>query len=218
MEKKPIKFGIVGLGRGKGLIVDSLRDPDVQLTAICDRNPEKLQAAQEYFAKEQVTDLILCDNYDDLLKTDIDAVIIATDAVCHVPYAVQALEAGKHVLSEIPAVNSLEEAKLLKKAVSAHPELKYMTAENGCYLGFIQAWKKMYADGKFGDIVYAEAEYLHAPDPATIRPEKYARDHWRNWNPAVKYCTHELGPLLYIMDDHCVSVSCMVPDVVYNPY
>lgn len=217
MEKKPIKFGIVGLGRGKGLIVDSLHDPDVQLTAICDRNPEKLQAAQEYFAKEQVTDLILCDNYDDLLKTDIDAVIIATDAVCHVPYAVQALEAGKHVLSEIPAVNSLEEAKLLKKAVSAHPELKYMTAENGCYLGFIQAWKKMYADGKFGDIVYAEAEYLHAPDPETFQDTSLDPDHWRTWNPAVKYCTHELGPLLHVMDDRCVSVCCMVPDAVYDP-
>lgn len=218
MEKRIIKFGIVGLGRGLNLMLDSLEEPNLQLTAICDRNPEKLEEAKKTLAEKKITGFSCHACFEELLTADVDAVVIATDAVCHVPYAVKALEAGKHVLSEIPAVNSLEEAKLLKKTVMAHPELKYMTAENDCFLGFIQAWKKMHEDGKFGDIVYAEAEYFHARDPKDITPEAYAENHWRNWNPAVKYCTHELGPLLYIMDDRCVSVSCMVPDVIYNPY
>lgn len=218
MEKRIVKFGIVGLGRGLSLMWDSLHEPQVRLTAICDRNPEKLKTACEKLTKGNVTGFACFERFEDLLKADIDAVVIATDAVCHVPYAVLAMEAGKHVLSEIPAVNSLEEAKLLKRTVSAHPELKYMTAENDCFLGFIQAWKKMHDDGRFGEVVYAEAEYLHAQDPEKIKAEDYKADHWRAWNPAVKYCTHELGPLLYIMDDRCVSVTCMVPDVTYNPY
>lgn len=218
MDKKIVKFGIVGLGRGMSLMLDSLHEPDLQLTAICDRNPEKLKEACQTLAKENITGFACCESFEQLLKEDVDAVVIATDAVCHVPYAVQAMEAGKHVLSEIPAVNSLEEAKLLKKTVSAHPELKYMTAENDCYLGFIEAWKKMYEDGKFGDVVYAEAEYLHATEPGKFKEENYTGNHWRTWNPAVKYCTHELGPLLYVMNDRCVSVCCMVPDTVYNPH
>ena len=165
-----------------------------------------------------ITDILCYENYEDFLGADTDAVLIATDAVMHVPFVIRALERGKHVISEIPAVNSLEEAKALKKAVDAHPTLKYMCAENDCYLGYIEAWKRMYEDGKFGDIIYAEAEYLHAEDYRKFKEEDYKSNHWRNYNPAIKYCTHDLGPLLYIMDDKVTSVTCMVPDVHYNPY
>ena len=129
------------------------------------------------------------------------------------------MEAGKHVISEIPAVNSIEEAKQLKAVVAAHPELKYMCGENCCYWGNLQAWKTMYNDGKLGETVYAESEYFHSvADPKNFDEKKYPKDHWRSFNPAIKYLTHNLGPLLYIMNDRCVSVSCMVPDVKYNPY
>ena len=76
----------------------------------------------------------------------------------------------------------------------------------------------MYEDGKFGQIVYAESEYLHAEDYKSFKEEDFPAQHWRTFNPAIKYITHNLGPLLYIMDDKCVSVSCMEPDVRYNPY
>ena len=128
------------------------------------------------------------------------------------------MDRGLHVLSEIPTVNSIEEAKMLKNAVKSHPELKYMTGENCCYWAFIQAWKNMYDEGKLGTAVYAEAEYIHGSDIREKTQADYDPNHWRYFNPAIKYLTHDLGPLLYIMDDQCVSVSCMQPDELYNPY
>jgi predicted dehydrogenase len=129
-----------------------------------------------------------------------------------------ALEAGKHVLSEIPSIETLEEVKILRDAVKAHPELKYMAGENCFYWHFIQEWKKMYEEGRFGEILYAESEYLHAAHPDEIKPYN-PENHWRRYNPAITYLTHNLGPLLYIMDDYCVSVSCMAPDAArYNQY
>jgi predicted dehydrogenase len=85
------------------------------------------------------------------------------------------MEAGKHVLSEIPSVNSLEEAYELKAVVTAHPDLIYMAAENCCYWAFIETWKKMHERGEFGDIVYAEAEYLHAKNPDEFAPPSMGR-------------------------------------------
>ena len=73
----------------------------------------------------------------------------------------------------------------------------------------------MHDNGKFGEIVYAESEYLHADDYRELKP--ISKDHWRSFNPAIKYLTHNLGPLLYIMEDKCVSVSCMAPDILYDP-
>ena len=217
--EKTIKFGVVGLGRGLRVMSEIVGEDNVLLAAICDSNPQKRKDALAHFETLGVKDLPCFADYEEMLKADIDAVYIATDAICHVPFAVKALEAGKHVLSEIPAVNSLEEAQILKETVMAHPELKYMTGENCCYWGNLQAWKTMYDEGKLGQTVYAESEYFHSvADFRAFKEENYPKDHWRSFNPAIKYLTHNLGPLLYIMNDRCISVSCMVPDVKYNPF
>ncbi|MBE6590383.1 MAG: Gfo/Idh/MocA family oxidoreductase [Ruminococcaceae bacterium] len=219
MNEKVVRLGVVGLGRGFSVAKDVLGEAGVKLVAICDRDSQKIEGALKYLAERGVADVKCYSDFDQMVPdTDIDAVFIATDAICHVPYAIRALDAGKHVLSEIPAVNSVEEARALKAAVKRHPELKYMTGENCCYWAFIQMWKQMYDEGRLGEAIYAESEYIHSRDWREMKPEDYPKEHWRYFNPAIKYLTHNLGPLLYIMDDHCVSVSCMTPDVKYNPY
>ncbi len=214
-----VKLGVVGLIRGRQVAGEIIGEEGVTLRAICDRNPETLESAGDYFINERKLENLLCfDSFDDIINSDIDAIYIATDADCHVPYVIRALEAGKHVISEIPAVASYEEAVQLKEAVKRHPKLKYMAAENCFYWAFIEAWKSMYEQGKFGKAVYAESEYLHAVDFHNIKEENYPADHWRTHFPAIKYLTHNLGPLLYIMDDKCVSAVCIEPDIKYNPY
>ena len=221
MEKKVVKLGVVGLKRGGYVAGMVIGDDNVVIRAIADKNPETLKKCKENYEKKGVKDLLCFDNYEDLLKTDIDAVYIATDKPLHTKHTIMALEAGKHVISEIPAVETVEEAKLLRDAVKAHPNLKYMAGENCFYWAFIEAWKKMREDGKFGDILYAESEYLHCgkPNPDNAKPKTTNLDHWRVSLNAITYLTHNLGPLLYIMDDECVSVSCMAPTAAkYNAH
>ncbi len=219
MSEQIVKLGVVGLGRGAYVAKFMVGEKNVQIRAICDKNEEKLADAKILFTEEKkVADLLCFSDYDEMLRSDIDAVYIATDAIYHVPFVIKALEAGKHVLSEIPTVNSLEEAKQLRAAVKSHPHLKYMAGENCCYWAFIDAWKQMYEEDLLGEAIYAESEYLHADDFKKMKPEDYPPEHWRSFNPSIKYLTHNLGPLLYIMKDRCVSVTCMEPTVQYNPY
>lgn len=218
MKKKVVKLGVVGLKRGAYVAWTLIGDENVVIRAIADCDPVTLQACKEDYAKNGVSDLLCFESIEELLKSDIDAVYIATDKPLHTKHTIMALDAGKHVLSEIPVIETLQEAELLRAAVNAHPELKYMAAENCFYWEFIQEWKKMHEEGRFGDILYAESEYLHAAHPDEIKPFS-PENHWRRYNPAITYLTHNLGPLLYIMDDYCVSVSCMAPTVAkYNPY
>lgn len=221
MENKIVKLGVVGLKRGMDVALEVAKDNNVAIKAVCDISESAINNAKIGLKNVGVSDYTTFNNYEDMLaNADIDAVYIATDAVCHVPYVEKALDAGKHVISEIPVVNSVEEAKTLKAAVKRHPELKYMAGENCFYWAFIQAWRSMYVDGKIGEAVYAESEYLHSEDYKKIEAPKTEKDknHWRMYNPAIKYLTHNLGPLLHIMDDKCVSVSCMNCDSNYNPY
>ncbi len=216
---KTVKLGVVGLGRGKDVTIEVINEKNIKLTAVCDIDPQKLEKAVEDYKKAGFKDFESYSTFDEMIeKADVDAVFIATEAIYHVPYVIKALDSGKHVLSEIPAVNSVEEAKRLKAAVLRHPELKYMTGENCCYWAFIEAWKSMYDEGKLGQAIYAESEYIHGSDIREKTQADYDSNHWRYFNPAIKYLTHNLGPLLYIMDDECVSVSCMQPDELYNPY
>ena len=211
-----VRLGVIGLRRGLNVVKEVANEPGVVITAVCDRKPEAVANAVKILGNRGVCDLKTYENFEEFLTGPIDAVYIATDATDHVSYVMKALAAGKHVLSEIPAVSSLEEAHLLRQAVESHPELKYMAAENCFYWNFIEAWKKMYEAGKLGTTVYAEAEYLHSRDYREIQTKNLPEGHWRRFFPAIKYITHDLGPLLHIMDDRCVSVSCMVPDVCYN--
>jgi len=219
-EKKIARVAVVGLGRGLSLAEGLIKTKQGKLAAICDLMPERRERGIEFCRKHNVTDYAVYENYEQVLASDVDAVILATDAPLHTPMAIKALEAGKHVLSEIPAVYSVEDIKNLKAAVKAHPEAKYFCGENCCYWAFIEAWKKMHEDGLFGAISYAEGEYLHTSEiiPPTAEEQGMYKTGWRKQLDAIVYLTHDLGPLLYIMDDKCVSVSCMVPDPVYNPY
>ncbi len=221
MNKKTVKLGVVGLKRG--LVAKQIIKFDgVELRAICDRDENTLQKAAAEISEEQARvgktyPVSAFSSFDELIESDIDAVYIATEADKHVPYVVKAMEAGKHVISEVPAIDSLEEARILKECVTSHPELKYMLAENCFYWAFLETWRQMYRDGMLGEAVYAEGTYLHGMDWMKKQPSIFKDKSWRDNYPAIKYLTHSLGPILDIIDDRCVSVSCMMPDVEYNP-
>jgi predicted dehydrogenase len=207
MEK--IKLGVIGLGpRGTYLFGLAAKDPAVVPAAVCDLIPEKMDAMCERLAPaapRKYTD------YREMLASDIDAVIVATGVDTHADIAADCLYAKKHVLCEIPNIASVEQAKTLLTACRENPEAKFMVAENCCYWAFIQSWKKMYEDGMLGDIVFAEADYLH--EARSFMPEDSLT--WRSHMPAVTYLTHDLGPLLYILGDTCDEISGFTPGI--NP-
>ena len=212
MDKR-LKVGVVGLRRGRSLLSDMLLMSEVEVKVICDKDKERLESCEEWLKNEKKIEGFECiDNFEDVLNSDIDAVIIATEVSAHVRMSIQALEAGKHVFSEVPAINTLEEAKALYKAVKKSKR-KYMLGENCCFWAFINTWKEIYESGRLGDVWYAEAEYLH--NVVELMKDKNGNPTWRASYDAIKYLTHDLGPLLYILNDRCISVSGFAPEI--NP-
>ncbi len=207
---KKVKVGFVGLRRGRALASSMMGLETAEISAVCDLDPERLDETTDWLKGENKLDGVLAtDSFEELLASDIDAVVIATAATIHTPMAVQALDAGKHVLSEIPAVNSVEEAKILKDAVRSHPAQKYMMAENCCFWAFINTWKGLVEDGWVGRVWYAEAEYLH--NVTDLMRDKDGKPTWRASYDGIKYLTHDLGPLLYLLNDRVTEVTCFAP-------
>lgn len=213
---KKIKFGCVGLRRGKHVTRHLLNSEIADVVAICDMNPQVLETAVKEF--KEIADLPSLKGYtsfDEFLKSDVEAVFLATPIAGRIELVEKAMDAGKHVLCEIPAITSLEDAKKLKEIVNSHPNLKYMSAENCCYLNFVGEWKKLYEDGVVGDVFYAEADYLH--DVRKLMEDDNGNLCWRAHVDSITYLTHDVGVLLYLLNDEIESVSAFTPDVKVTP-
>ncbi|HBP38336.1 MAG TPA: hypothetical protein DD640_06275, partial [Clostridiales bacterium] len=158
--------------------------------------------------------------FEDMLAADIDAVVIGTPMQCHVPQAIAALEAGKHVLSEVTAGVTMDELWWLKEAVEQSGKT-YMYAENYCYMPMNQLVRGMVQKGLFGEVYYGSGEYLH-----NIRElAKYAdgKDSWRRYWQLGKrgsfYPTHSLGPVMqWFAGDRVAQISCFSPGHHENGY
>ena len=195
MEK--IKVGVVGIRRGGTYVKVFHRSARSEITAICDLSGEHLASANEELGLPE--DRCFTD-YDAFLNTDIDVVVVGTPIPFHEEQVVKALEAGKHVFSEVTMAHTPEGCARIYEAVKRHPKQKYMLAENYIYLDFIQQWKRYVDAGRIGNIHYAEAEYVHdirerLYDTGTRPGESY----WRTYRPPIHYCTHCLGPLMYLI-------------------
>ena len=218
-EERVLKVGVVCLGRGLHIVDSIIGESNMCLYAICDASEKRLEEGRKHFEEEKgVKDLHCFTSYEEFLASDVEAVVVASGVDRHVPMSIQALEAGKHVLSEIPVVNTIEEAKILKDAVRKHPNLKYFAGENCCFWRFVVEWKKLIENGYVGKPVLIEGEYLHHEAKENTTPPDYFYEPdgsigWRVDLNAIQYLTHELGPILYMLgDDRVVSVCGFKPD------
>ncbi|MCH4887017.1 Gfo/Idh/MocA family oxidoreductase [Acidaminobacter sp. JC074] len=109
-----IKIGVVGIGNMGTSHARNLYEnkvPGAKLSAICD-----ISKARRDYAKEAFKFVKIYDAYEDMLKGDIDAVIVATPHYDHPAMGISALESNLHVLVEKPigvytkAVKDLNEA------------------------------------------------------------------------------------------------------------
>lgn len=97
-------------------------------------------------------------DYDAMLADpDLEAVIVATSDAFHVPAAIRALEAGKHVLCEKPVATSVEAAEELKKAVLTSGRVLQVGHMKRFDAG-LQAARAFIDDG-MGDLVALKAWY-----------------------------------------------------------
>ena len=186
MKSKEIRVGIIGVGRGQSF-VQGADLVGMKLVAVCDQWQEKLdQVGKQY----DVTTYV---DYDRFLEHDMDAVILANYFNQHAPFAIKALRAGKHVMSETAANKTLAEGVALCRTVEETGKI-YMFAENYPFTVFNQELARLYRKGEIGRVIYAEGEYNHPMAPEEILRISPGLDHWRNWVPSTYYCTHALAP------------------------
>jgi predicted dehydrogenase len=197
-----VRVGFVGVGhQGSDHIPNFLGIEGVEIRAICDLVPAKVEAAQK-----RVTDAgrpkpvgysrgpedfrRMCD------EAELDLVFTATPWEMHAPVCLAAMRAGKHAATEVPMAVSLEECwELVETAERTRRHCVMM--ENCCYDRTEMMIFNMVRQGVFGELLHAECGYLH-----DIRAEKltdYYEGRWRVKHSIAHngdlYPTHGVGPV-----------------------
>ena len=116
-EARLLRLGILGCGPiSQFAHLESVQKArNTVLRAVCDADDGLAQRFGSFYDAEKIYL-----DYDQMLADDrVEAVIIATSDAFHVPAAIRALQAGKHVLCEKPIGLSVEEVLELQKHVNA---------------------------------------------------------------------------------------------------
>ena len=202
-SSKPIRVGVVGVRRGASFARAAAAPLGMELVALCDTWEERLRQVAQDLSVAAYTD------YETFLEHDMDAVILANYFHQHAPFAVKALNAGMHVMSETAACSTLAEGVALVRAVEKTRKI-YMFAENYAYMLYNQEMRRVYRSRKIGTFMYGEGEYVHPMSADDLNALSPGVDHWRNWIPATYYCTHSLSPIMFITDTRPVKVNGFV--------
>lgn len=221
-SRERVRLGITGVGgRGTSLLRDLLAVDGVEVKAICDVVPEKVEHAQKMvtdagqpkpagFSKGD-------QDFRNLNQLDLDIVYIATPWNWHVPMAVDAMKSGKHAAVEVPAATTMQECWDLVNTSEATRK-HCVILENCCYGSSEMMVLEMVRDGAFGEISHGEAAYIH--NLRSILTANEGEGLWRRF-PHMQcngnlYPTHGLGPVAHYMDihrgdrfDYIVSVSSL---------
>jgi predicted dehydrogenase len=157
-----VKVGVVGLGK-MGLSHLSMINahPGAKVVAVCDASQYVLDVLGKYTGMNGFT------SYDEMLKTDLDAVIVATPSRSHATLVRQALERGLHVFCEKPFCLDPADADALA-ALGVQKNLVTQVGYHNRFVGAFNEMKRVIDSGAIGRISHIRAE---AFGPVVLRPK-----------------------------------------------
>lgn len=171
MTTNKIRWGILSTAKiAREKVIPALQASKYcSVEAIASRNVDQARATAELLGIPKAFG-----SYEDLLSDPgIDAVYIPLPNHLHVPWAIKALEANKHVLCEKPIAVSAAEAVQLQQAALRKPKLKIMEAFMYRFHPKWQRAKSMAQDGTIGKLTTIQSffSYYNA-DADNIRNQK----------------------------------------------
>ena len=202
-----VRVGFIGLGmRGPGAVERFTHLDGVQIKALCDLHPERVAKSQKYLEKAGLPAATEYSGSEDAWKKlcdrdDIDLVYIATGWQHHAEMMIYAMNKGKHVACEVPAVMTLKEAWDVVNTAE-RTQRHCMMLENCVYDFFELTTLNMAQHGLFGEVLSAKGGYVHNLEPFW----KYYDANWRlEANIGFRgdiYATHGLGPACWVLNIH----------------
>ena len=223
---KPVRLGFVGVGnRGSYHLDCALGIEGVEVPAVCDVDDKALYRAKRWveeaglpsprlYGDSKTAFKALCE------KETLDCIICCTPWEYHAPVCVAAMKNGKHAISEVPIIITLEEAWEVVETHEKTGRWATLGLEGFGDLNLMNMVRK----GLLGDVLHAEGGYVHDLRMVKFNPleEPWRLQHSVSRNGNL-YPDHPMARIMRLLDinrgdrfDTLVSMSTKA--VMLNRY
>lgn len=195
-DMKKLKFGILGCGMVANVHARAIKEiGDSELVAVCDSDRERVRVFAEQYGAHPYFD------YGEMLASDIDVVCVCTPSCFHARNAIDALEAGKHVVLEKPmAFTSAEADKVIASSDKSGKKITVISQLR--FSDDVKKVKKLIQGGAFGKITLCNLfmKYYRSR-------EYYSQSSWKGklafdgGGALMNQGIHGIDLLIYIMGD-----------------
>lgn len=202
---RKIKFGVVGGGGAFYFHANGIRNSEIlEYTAIYDVNYEH---AKRMAAKYKTNQMVAYEHLDDMLNSDIDAVLVMVPHVYHDDIVVQCAKKGKHVLCEKPMGTTLEGCQRMIDACEENG-VKFMIAENHRFLPAHTCVHDLIAQGAIGQVLM-----IRAYEGVNEIPGLSMSGFWKGdpikagGGSLMDMAAHKFATIEYIIGSQCEEVT-----------
>ena len=193
MVKGDLSVVVVGLGFGGSFPSIYLDHPDVGRVAVCERDERRLRAITE---RHEFADVFR--DFDEVLRSDYDAMHLVSGIPDHARQTIAALEAGKHCACTVPMATRIEDLHAIV-AAQRRSGRNYMIMETAVYTRQFLNALELKRQGRFGRIQFLRG--AHYQDMERWPP------YWAGL-PPMWYATHAVAPLLALAETRAARVHC----------
>jgi predicted dehydrogenase len=171
-DEPVVRWGLIGCGdvAAKRVAAALQGAPRSRLVAVSRRQADKAEAFARQFGAERWPAA-----WEDLIRSDVDAVYIATPVDLHAQMAMAAAEAGKHVLCEKPMALDVKQCDRMVRAAEANG-VKLGVAYYRRFYPILQRLKELLRDGVIGAPITAQADSFGPFDPGPDEPRRWLVD------------------------------------------
>jgi predicted dehydrogenase len=223
-EKSKIRIGVIGAGwwSTEYHIPGILAEPEAELVAVCEPNPERLAAAvKAYSLKKTYPD------YKTMLDNEtLDGAIVCTSHATHYAIARDCLERGLHVIVEKPLTLLAKDARHLVELAAQH-KTQIMIGYTSHYNKQVQRARQAVLGGELGELQYVNSSFsTHVKNLLTgVNTLGKGPMHYKVNAPGENYfnptqpggsgeghlqLTHSIGAMFYITNLRPVQVQALM--------
>src|SRR5947209_4558297 len=201
-----VQVGMGGWGRNWATQVIQ-RTEDVELVACVDPDARMLAQAQQLLNLPAERYFPTLESV--LAAVEVDAVLITASLPAHVPVALDALSAEKHVLLEKPFAPTLTEAQQVVKAAAQHKRV-LMISQNYRFFPAVRAVTALVREGKLGSIGTVSIDFRRYKNSVGAEGERY----FQVWQPLlVDMAIHHFDLMRGVLGQEPCKITCQT----WNP-
>ena len=198
---RKLKAGIVGCGGiANGKHLPAMKKSGLyEIVAFCDIIRERAEKAKAEYGTE---DAKVFEDYQELIKEDLDVVYVTTPNRSHAEISIAAMEAGKDVMCEKPMAKNYAEAQKMVETSERTGRILNIGYQNR-YRPDSLFLKEMCKADELGEIYFAKAHALRRRAVPTWGV--FLNEEEQGGGPLIDIGTHALDLTLWMMDNYEVE-------------